>query len=155
MGSSSTDFRDARFWTGDSGLQVWLFLLARELEQLTARPQWLDEAIAHWRDHAKSGAIGCVDAALDRFCTSQNRIDLVVAGGNRVLEWLRGQAPYLSKDLLNSFKVGGRGSRFTKDVDVDYYIRVGTAFVDILMGRIGPPPPGGMNFINSRRAPAA
>ena len=144
MGQSSTDFRDARFWTDDNRLRVWLFLLARELGQTTARPNWLDEAIAHWRTQLTAG-IGCIDARLDRFCSSQDRIDLVVAGGNRVLEWLRGQAPCLSKDSLNSFKL--RGTRFTKDIDVNNYIRVGTAFVDILMGRIGAPPPGGMNFI--------
>ena len=145
MGSSSTDFRDARFWTGDSGLQVWLFLLARELERLPARPDWLDEAIAHWRTQATAAGIGCVNADLDRFCSSPDRIDLVVAGGNRVLEWLRGQGPCLSKELLNSFKLWS--TRFTKDADVDRFIRVGTAFVDILMGRIAPPPPGAMNFI--------
>jgi hypothetical protein len=147
MGTSYTSFGSEGFWSRDSGIELWLLLLVRELETWPERPIWLDDAIAHWRTQATAGFNGCVDADLDRICTSQDRIDLLVAASNAVVAWLRAQAPILPKDLLNSFGLSGPGSYFTQDIAVDYPQRIGTAFIELLLGRIAAPPAGGMNFI--------
>lgn len=136
MGTSFTDFQGYGFWSGDPALEVWLELLAREVDRSTDAPDWLRDAGRYWREVASIGLIGCISAELDERLTDPARVRIVVDVAEQALAWLRAQGPILSVALLESLGTGGEGSYFTRDVDTDLFVRVGEAFVRLLDGEL-------------------
>jgi hypothetical protein len=136
MGSTFTDFRGHGFWARDGSLEVWLFLLARQVEEWDDPPEWLVAAREDWHLSATLGASGCAMAYLDKHLSSPDRVGLVLTLAENVVAWLRQQGPMLPMALLNSFATGGPGSDFTRDVPTEVFSRVGEAFVKLLRGEI-------------------
>jgi hypothetical protein len=136
VGSSFTEFRGCGFWARDPSLEVWLYLLARELGDMGDRPEWLSVARQDWHVKATAGFGGCICANLDEYITSPDRVELIVRLSNRVLVWLQKQGPLISASLLNSFKTGGADSFFTRNVEIHKFICVGEAFVQLLEGKL-------------------
>jgi hypothetical protein len=67
MGHSTTVFRDVGFTAKDWKLQVWLHLLAREVDQMVSPPDWLSTARNYWREQATLSINGCIGTGLDEF----------------------------------------------------------------------------------------
>jgi len=55
MGKSFTKFRGYGFWARDSSLEVWLYLLAREVGKVTDQSDWLGSARQDWHLKATGG----------------------------------------------------------------------------------------------------
>src|SRR5260370_1314764 len=136
MGSSFTEFRGYGFWARDSSLEVWLYLLVREVGKMTDPPDWLRLAREDWHLKATVGFLGWICANLDEHITSTDRDEATVRLSNDALAWLHQQGPLMSAELLNSFQCGGEGAYFTRDVETDNFIRVGEAFVQLLEGKL-------------------
>jgi hypothetical protein len=137
MGTSFTEFRGHGFWSRDAALELWLDLMAREVEALADPPEWLRKARNDWYLHATAGwNSGWVSACLDEHLPSQDRIEVVLELAERVLARLRGQGSVLSADWLNSRGLGGPGSYFERDVPTDAFIPVGEAFIRLLRGEV-------------------
>jgi hypothetical protein len=135
MGSSFTEFRGCGFWSRDPALEVWLYLLAREVERAPNAPDWLCTARDHWHEQATIGFNGHVSASLNKHLTTEERVKLTLELSERVLVWLDSQAS-LSADVLNSFGVGGLDSSFSEDVPADRFAQIGRAFVELLGGKL-------------------
>ena len=136
MGTSFTRFRGNGFWSGYPALEIWLHLLAREVDQSVPAPDWLQDAARFWREIASIGLTGCICAELDERLTDPERIRVVVDVAERTLVWMRVQGPVLSAALLNSLGTGGEGSIFPRDVDTGVFARVGEAFIRLLQGEL-------------------
>jgi hypothetical protein len=136
MGTSFTEFQGYGFWANDACLEVWLHLLAREVDQSVGAPDWLHDTGRYWQDVARIGFVGCISAELDGRVTGPDRTRLVVDVAERTLAQLRTHGPVLSAALLNSLGTGGEGSHFTRDVETDAFVRVGEAFIRLLQGEL-------------------
>jgi hypothetical protein len=132
VGSSFTAYRGRGFWAQDPGIEVWLYLLARQASHLEHAPGWLHVAQVHWHKQATLGFNGCVSACLDDHLASPEQVALVLELGEQVLAWLRTQGPALSAELLNSFGTGGAGACFTGDVPIENFFIIGEAFISLI-----------------------
>lgn len=136
MGTSFAGFREHGFWAPDGSLEVWFFLLAREVRKLEAPEHWLIAAAQDWHDKATSGVIGWISENLDAQICTPDRITAIVELSERVLAWLKSQGEVLPVALLNSFGLGGPGACFTKDVPTQLFLRVGETFIRLLKGEL-------------------
>jgi hypothetical protein len=136
MSKSFTEFRGYGFWAQDSALEVWLYVLASEIGKSTDQPDWLRSARKDWHLKATVGFMGWICANLDEHLTSTDRLDVTVRLSNQALAWFHEQGPLISAEVLNSFRVGGEGAYFTRDVETDNFIRVGETFVQLLEGKL-------------------
>ena len=136
MGSSFTAFAGHGFWAGDAGVALCLFLLGAEAGRLDDAPPWLREAARDRHLNATLGLIGCVSAGLDEVLTSPERVTVVLDLAEKAVQWLRGQGPVVPPDLLNSFGLGGPGSRFTRHVEKASFLDVSEAFLKLLRGEL-------------------
>jgi hypothetical protein len=136
MGSSFTSFHDHGFWTRDASLELWLYLLAAEVQGLEAPPAWLRKAADDWTTQATVGMTGCVSAGLDHYGSTPDRIAILVSLAEATLASLRARGTVLSSAWLNSLGLGGPGSYFTADVPADPFLRAGETFIRLLQGEI-------------------
>jgi hypothetical protein len=135
MGSSFIDFKDYGFWSRDIGIEVWLYLLVREINTLEDRPDWLEEAREHWLLQAKVGFGSCISPDLDYYLVSQDRIDLVVMLSERALKWLHEQGEHLSYEYLKSLGIGSL-SVGAVDIEVEVFDNIGRKFIELLIGEL-------------------
>jgi len=136
MGSSFIDFKNYGFWARDAGIEVWLYLLVQEIDRLESIPDWLKETRDHWHTQATVGFSGWIHPQLDDYLISQDRINLAVTLSERVLKWLNEQGEYLSQGYLNSLGVGGTGSQWVADVEVEMFARVGRKLIELLRSEL-------------------
>ncbi len=136
MGSSFTEFRGHGFWCRDEGIELWLLLLAREIDKTSVAPEWLKGAAQNWRTQATAGFNGFVAASLDDYASTPDRQRVIIELTERAMEWLRMQGRILPADVLNSFGLNGRGSYFTDDVPANVFLPVGTAIIRLLRGEL-------------------
>lgn len=69
MGSSMVSIADNCFWTRDGLLQIWLAMVAFELDQWEEPEEWVHELAAQWRKEALSDSLGAIDPHLDAVVT--------------------------------------------------------------------------------------
>ena len=136
MGTSFIDFKGYGFWARDASIELWLYLLVQEIDKLESKPEWLKEARDHWHTQATVGFAGWIHPQLDNFLISQDRIELVVGLSECTLRGLGNQGEYLSRDYLNSLRVGGEGSWWARDVEVEMFAQTGRKFVELLKGEV-------------------
>ncbi|GIK37925.1 MAG: hypothetical protein BroJett011_17580 [Chloroflexota bacterium] len=136
MGTSFIDFKDYGFWARDPTLEVWLYWLVQEIDKLDSLPEWLKEAREEWYIQATLGLVGSINPQFDDYLLTQERVNLVLLLCERVLQWLEEQGEYLSKEYLNSLGVGGPGSEWTADVEVELFAQLGRKFVELLSGEV-------------------
>lgn len=136
MGTSFIDFKDYGFWARDAALEVWLYWLVQEIDQLDSLPEWLQEAQEDWYIQVTVGLVGSINPQLDDYLLSQERVNLVLLLCERVLKWLKEQGKYLSKEYLNSLGIGGPGSEWMAEVEVELFAQLGRKFVELLSGEV-------------------
>ncbi|GAB2685010.1 hypothetical protein [Nocardia thraciensis] len=141
MGSSYIDYREGGFWCRDGSAELWLYLLAEEVDALADRPGWLAEAGAAWRQQATAGFAGCVNPSLDKYLgTSPERVETVVALSERVSRRLLEWSPAIPMEIVNGWGTGGPGTRYRRNVDTAWMLRFGAAFHRLLRGAIAADP---------------
>lgn len=113
VGSSFTEFRERGFWARDGLVELWLDALAECVPP--DAPGWLREAGDHWREQARAGFMGCIDAGLDEFLTTPDRVTAAL----RLVEATRAQLERLD---------GDRG------VPPEHLRQIGEAFEALLRG---------------------
>ncbi len=136
MGSSFTTYRGVGFWSCDASIELWLYLLAEEVRQLAAPPEWLGTAADDWQFEATIGIAGCVSARLDEHAPTPERAAVLVELAERALTRLPERGSILPADWLNTLGLGGPGATFMRDVPTEMFIRVGEAFIQLLRGEI-------------------
>jgi len=136
MGSSFTRYRGRGFWSRDATIELWLYLLAQEVQRLDAPPDWLCAAAEDWRLQATAGFGGCVSAGLDKHAPTPEQAVVILRMAERALAELRERGEVLSVAWLNSLGLGGPESYFTQDVPTEVFTRVGEAFICLLRGEI-------------------
>ncbi len=135
MGTSFTSFRNQEFWTSDGLLEVWLYLLVREIDKYPDPNSWLMNLRDHWLFEATHGGSGIVYPRLDDYLREDKQVALVATFSQQALEWLEEQGATLSKEMLNEWDLGG-DSYFTKDVETELFAKVGQTFVQLLHGAL-------------------
>ena len=133
MGSSFTEYRGKGFWTRDWGIEVWLFLLVREVDQLDSVPEWLAEAREHWWIHAPQGLMGCVHANLDEILTDEERVETVLLLARGALTWLEQHGAQIRFQELDDLMGGWPES---ETIETEKFLRIGRAFVALLRGEL-------------------
>jgi hypothetical protein len=135
MGSSFIDFKDYGFWARDDGIEVWLSLIVREIDQLESIPDWLKKARDHWYTQATVGFGGWIHPQLDDYLVRQDRINFVIMLSERVLKWLNEQGEYLSQEYLLSLGTS-RKSWWANEIKVEMFAQVGRKFIELLRGEL-------------------
>jgi len=136
VSSSFTCYRDRGFWSRDSSLELWLFLLAQEVKQLDNPSDWLCVAAEDWQIQATGGFVGCISAGLDEFVSTPDRAATLVELSKQALATLHKKGEVLTAEWLNSLSLSGTGSYFMRDVPTEVVLRIGDAFVRLLCGEI-------------------
>jgi hypothetical protein len=136
LGSSFTEYRGSGFWSRDTKIELWLYLLSQEVQRLEAPPAWLRAAAEHWHIQATAGMNGCVCAELDTHAPNPERAAMVLELAETALAGLRARGEILSVAWLNELGLGGPDDYFTKDVPTAVFTPVGEALVQLLRGEI-------------------
>jgi hypothetical protein len=136
MGSSVIQFRGKGFWAPDSDLEVWLYLLAQEVDRTPDPPGWLLRAGEHWLVQASVGFMGCVDPDLDRFAATTAQVAVMLQLTDRTLRRLDEYRSVLSPEDLNAMHTGGEGSYFTRAIPRAAFRKVGERFRMLLLGMV-------------------
>jgi len=136
MGSSFTDFKNYGFWARDAHLDLWLYLLVREIDRLEPKPRWLKEANDDWYEQATMALTGCISPRLDNYLVSQDKIDLVIMLSERALKLLSEQKGYINGAYLNSLSIGGGGYQPNTDFEIENFVAVGQKFIELLRGEL-------------------
>jgi hypothetical protein len=146
MGSSFTKSRGHGFWTRDPLLEVWLRVLANEVDRLPSVPTWLRTARTNWHIQATSGFNGFVSAGLDETLTDAERSRFVEGLCVAALARLRQAGPLLSCDYLNrlmedpasGYATDPATGEFTRDAEAYPFLRVGECFLALVRGQLDP-----------------
>lgn len=134
MGSSFVSYAGRGYWARDTALEVWLWLLAEQVETVASASAWCSDAARRWRRQATAGMTGCIAADLDVVASSPERAELVLRCAESALTWLRARNGSIPAAWLNSMGTGGPGVEFEQDSPTEPFLRVGEAFVELLQG---------------------
>jgi len=136
VGSSFTGYQGRGFWARDGKLELWLYLMCQEIDSRPDAPGWLRETRAAWHEQATAGLNGCISAALDQHLAGDPaRAGLLRAVTAQAISRLLAYQPAMSRDLLNSFGLGGDSS-WTTDLDPATMLPVAEAFGQLLAGAL-------------------
>jgi hypothetical protein len=136
MGSSFIDFKGYGFWARDTHIDLWLYLLVREIDKLESGDDWLKGAREHWLEQATVAFVGWVHPQLDDYLTSQERVDLVIRLSERVLKLLNEKGGHVSGEYLNARGIGGGGYQPATTWEMENFVGVGRKFVELLKGEV-------------------
>lgn len=136
MGSTTVDFRGAKFEASDGALEVWLHFLVVEIDKLPQTDPWLREVRQDWELQSTAGFGFGVFPSLDRFVTTEEQRQTILRLSESALYALEQQGKVFGADKLNALNLGGEGSFYTKDVPTEMFLRVGWYFVKLLQGTL-------------------
>jgi len=136
MGHSTTVFREVGFTAKDWKLEVWLHLLAREVDQMPNPPAWLSTARDFWREQATLSINGCIDAGLDEFLTDEERVAIVRNIAQHVFNSLLRFGERVPRDFLNDLCHPPPSSKWPQDVETELFLRYGRALLKLLDGKM-------------------
>ncbi|GIG63697.1 hypothetical protein Lfu02_80690 [Longispora fulva] len=136
MGSSFTWYAEHGFWTRDSKIALWLFVLCEEIDSGSDRPGWLLEARDEWRLHATEAFTGMVTANLDRFVgADSDRVETLLALSEDARSRLLAFGPVITGADLNALPFD-RHAVYSGDVEVDVFMPVADAWIRLLRGEL-------------------
>lgn len=136
MGHSITDFRGVGFTARDWKLEVWLQLLAREVDQLPSPPAWLAAARDHWREQANLRINGCIDPNLDAYLIDDQRVVFVRNLAQRVYNSLLQFGEQVPRDFLNALCQLPVREQYSKDMQTELFLVYGRALLKLLNGKM-------------------
>jgi hypothetical protein len=136
MGSSFTGYRGHGFWARDGILATWLEAIAEVVPG--DAPPWLRDAQQYWRDQARAGFLGCINADLDTIVSSADRAMMVLGLADEALALLVRVAAgtgHVPATWLSRRHVGGEDP-WCRDLDLDYPREVARVFTALLRGEL-------------------
>lgn len=136
MGHSTTVFRGVGFTAKDWRMEVWLRLLAREVDRMQSPPSWLSAARDYWLNQAELSINGCLDAGLDEFLTDKERIAMVHSLVQRAFDILHRFGERVPSEFLNELCQPKPSDVWPKDVEAELFLRYGRALLKLLDGKM-------------------
>ena len=133
MGNTFVNIADRGFWIYDSPLEVWLRLLALHIEDplesgtvaSTVRDQWLLASRGYFT--------GCVPHGLDEAVSNEEGKKVVRAAITSLMKALNAAPTRLNPEVFNLMGMSGT---FTGEINTQWIIEVGQAFLDLIDGKI-------------------
>lgn len=142
MATVLVEFRSRGFWISVGALEIWLHLLAQQIEQMSDVPAWLKEFGDAADRAAKSTAVQYLMPDLDRYFIDDQRIStinsLITGTVASTMQEFRSAIP---KNVLNSWGTGGgvRHSTFNADLPTWKVARIAAAYARLIAGEINEP----------------
>jgi hypothetical protein len=136
MGHSAIHFRGFGFTAKDWKVEVWLHLLAREIDQLPNPPAWLNCARDYWREQITLGMNGCIDAGLDKFLINEERVATVRNLAQHVFSSLFRFQERVPRDFLNDLHRSPAPGEWPQDVETELLLPFGRALMKLLDGKM-------------------
>jgi hypothetical protein len=136
MGHSTTVFGGVGFTAKDWKLELWLNLLAREVDKVTKPPSWLMTIRDYWRQQAKLSINGCIDAGLDAFLTDRQRVAVVRNLAQQVFNSLLHFGERVPHDFLNDVCQPPPSCEWSQDVETELFLGYGRALLKLLDGKM-------------------
>ena len=135
MGHSVTSFKSVHVTAKDWKVELWLRLLAYEIDVDRAAPGWARDAAAYWKKHADGYVNGCLDPQLDRWLTDRERVTFFRTLVSRVCGRLTDLGDTVTKSFLDSLFPQGV-SPFNMPIRSDTLLAVGSALQRLIAGDI-------------------
>lgn len=136
MGHSTTDFRGVGFTAKDWKVEVWLHLLAREVDQMPNPPAWLSAARDFWRIQVTPSINGCIDVGLDELLTDEERVATMRDVAQHVFSWLVRLGERVPRDFLNDLYRSPPPGEWPQDVETELFLQFGRALLKLLDGKM-------------------
>lgn len=139
MATVLVEFRSKGFWISIGALEIWLHLLAHQIEQTSDVPAWLKEFGDKAGRAAKSTAVQYLMPMLDQYLTNDQRVSIIqslITG--TVASTMQRFGSAIPKDVLNSWGIGGglRQVTFHADLPTWKIARIASAFAKLIAGEI-------------------
>ncbi len=100
MGTSFVKYKEHGFWAHDGWLEMVLFVLVREIDQLDETPKWLEMVRNEWLQSASAGYMGCVPTRLDEFAASDEHRSILSRIAQSALMRVERNLPLPKNDLI-------------------------------------------------------
>lgn len=136
MSTSSVQFRGSSFVANDATLEVWLALVADEIDGMPDPPDWLADLRDDWDIQATSGFGFGVVPELDRWAADEARREVLVEVCERAYARLEQAGDPVPAGFLNGLRDWDGGRCFAQDVDADKLRRPARYFIKLLQGRL-------------------
>jgi hypothetical protein len=112
MGTSFVEFGGFGFWARDSSLELWLCLVAREIDKEVVIEEWKATIREHFVVQATAGFNGCVTALseeLQQLLSENPRRQWLIDLSERAFAGLRSHSPLAKGEWLNAvMEIEGR-----------------------------------------------
>lgn len=134
MASSFVVHQEKGFWVKDGRLEIWLYLLAQEINKLAEVPPWLAQLREGWEFQTTGTCSGFMTAYLDEFAIDDQRRRVLLELSECALQRLDEYGDYITAEQLRATKVGGGG--YMCDLPTEGFKRVGQTFIKLLRGEV-------------------
>lgn len=136
MGHSTTVFRGVGFTAKDWKVEVWLHLLAQEVDQFPNPPAWLISARDLWREQATLSVNGCINACLDEILIDEERVVVVRNIAQRAFSSMLQFGECVPSAFLNNLCQSSPSECWPRDVETELFLRFGRALLKLLYGKM-------------------
>lgn len=131
MGNSYVSFRDRSFRSRDTLLELWFRLLALNLPQdQYTRESWIHDLRNEWLFQASGMWNGVISPQLDDYCTTPERIEVVLGASDRLMGRLRECGESVGGHELGLIGLG----RFDADFPIGHFEQMHERFHALLTG---------------------
>jgi hypothetical protein len=134
MGHSFTSFREKHIRSKDYKVETWLLLVVSEIDDLTDKPEWLNQARVCWEDQGMQGVNGSIDPNLDDYLIDDDRINMFKTLCCRVYSKLEGFGETIPREFLNRLHELESPNDIREDNVTEPYLSFGRKLKSLLDG---------------------
>ncbi len=138
MSSSFTSYKGAGFWAKDPIIEIWLLLLAKQMELNPASTPWAQKTRQYFILRATGGFLGCIDPELGQVAKSKKQYNKLLSISISTLSVLTTSGDLLNQDFLNDLYniEGSRGQPniWNKSVATKSFIHYSKKWISLLRG---------------------
>ena len=134
MGHSFTSFNDKHIRSKDYKVETWLFLICREIEKLSDKPEWLRSAHEKWLSEARLSINGCMDPEFDEILDTNEKVEIITKYFEKGLSILESFGGTISKEFLNEVCEKSPPFHVMEDNEAELYLSYGRAVISLLKG---------------------
>jgi hypothetical protein len=132
MSGSVVNYKGYGSLVDDTYLQVWLRLLADEIDGDTNKDEWLEEVRERWYVQTIEPHNGTVFTYLDAFASSEEKRERILDIAERAYQKLQKRTTITEYDLNEEWNIGGATTTFYTDLDVQPFLDVAALFMKLL-----------------------
>jgi len=143
MATVLEEFRSKAFWISIGALEIWLHLLAHQIDQVSNVPAWLKEFGDKAERAATSTAVQYFMPKLDQYLVDEERVSTVKSLIPRtVASAMQRFGSAIPKDVLNSWGIGDgpRHVTFHADLPTWKIAKIAAAFAKLITAGINESP---------------